>query len=136
MEPRHRIALLERLRAGFQRTFPRFLAEDHPDERGGLMSLSLRSDPSVVWWLYLVLCENGRIYTGISPNPELRYAVHRQRRSAHMKINKPVSLIASVPVGPYSAACKLERQVKRLSPEAKKHLASTLPNHQAGVGQR
>ena len=79
------------------------------------MSLSLRSDPSVVWWLYLVLCENGRIYTGISPNPELRYAVHRQRKSAHMRINKPKELLCSAPVGRYSEACELERKVKRLS---------------------
>ncbi|MFN7610427.1 MAG: GIY-YIG nuclease family protein [bacterium] len=90
------------------------------------MSLSLRSDPSVVWWLYLILCENGRIYTGISPHPDLRYAVHRKRKSAHMRINKPERLLCAAPIGTYAQACSYERRVKRLSRSDKATLAQAL----------
>lgn len=90
------------------------------------MASTKRSDGATVWWIYLIRCKNGRIYTGISPDPEKRFRQHQKRKSAHMRINGPVEIIGMQPVGSYGDAVTLERRIKRLSSAEKEELAATL----------
>lgn len=87
--------------------------------------MTKRSDGVTVWCVYLIRCKNGRIYTGISPDPEKRFRQHRRRTSAHMRINGPVVLIGAQPVGSYGDATALERRIKRLSSAEKEALAAS-----------
>jgi putative endonuclease len=90
------------------------------------MPRSARSDPSVVWWVYLVRCANRRIYVGISPDPMRRFRVHGRRSSAHMRMNKPDCLLGAYRAGPFIRAVQDERAIKRLSHDEKEALASRL----------
>ena len=90
-----------------------------------------RSDGVTVWWIYLIRCKNGRIYTGISPDPGKRFRQHRKRTSAHMRINGPIELIGAQPVGSLGDATALERRIKRLSSADKEVLAVAFGPYQS-----
>lgn len=94
-----------------------------------------RSDGVTVWWIYFVLCKNGRVYTGISPDPGKRFSQHMRRLSAHMRINGPVALLGARPVGCYGEAAVLERRIKRLSSSDKEAIANSFEPYTAGSGQ-
>lgn len=85
-----------------------------------------KSDPNVVWWLYLILCEHEYIYVGISPDPIRRFRVHCRLRSSHMRMNRPMALAGAIPIGNYRLAAAAERRVKRLTHAQKLVLAHTL----------
>lgn len=88
------------------------------------MAKSKRSDGVTLWWVYLVRCGTGRIYTGISPDPWARLEVHRRKTSANMRMNNPLALIGAMPVGGYKDAVQLERRIKRLPPSIKEEIAA------------
>ena len=79
-----------------------------------------------VWWLYLMLCRTGRIYTGISVDPVARFEVHCGQPSAFSRMNKPDQLLGAMPIGTYKEACRVERRVKRYSRKAKLELAERM----------
>lgn len=75
------------------------------------------------WYLYLLRCSDGTIYTGISNNVEKRLAAHRSGRGArYLRGRAPLALARKVRVGSRSDALKVERQVKRMSPARKEKL--------------
>ena len=48
------------------------------------------------WWVYVLLCQNGRTYTGMALDVEKRYKVHLAGRgSVYTRINKPVCILAA-----------------------------------------
>jgi putative endonuclease len=68
------------------------------------------------WWLYLIECQNGGIYTGISPDVEARYAVHLAGKGArYTKINRPLRLIGKIPFLDRRRAAQAEVAFKRLT---------------------
>lgn len=67
------------------------------------------------WWLYLLLCEDGRTYAGITPDVAARFALHRQGKGGRFtRANKPVAVLAAQPFPDRSAASKAEHALKRL----------------------
>jgi len=73
-----------------------------------------------MWYLYLIRCGDGTIYTGISPDPEKRLKKHTSGRGAkYTSTRLPLELIFVMPVGTRSEATKLELKVKRLSHQQK-----------------
>lgn len=69
------------------------------------------------WWLYLLECKGGSIYTGIAINVEERYAQHAAGKGArYTRINPPVRVIAKVIFPSHREAAQAEVRLKRLSP--------------------
>ncbi len=75
------------------------------------------------WYLYLVRCGDGSLYTGISNDVARRLQAHRAGRGArYLRGRGPLTLARRVCVGSRSDALKAERRVKRLKKERKEKL--------------
>lgn len=75
------------------------------------------------WYLYLVRCGDGTLYTGISNDVERRLAVHRAGRGArYVRGRGPLALTRKFRIGSNGDAIKVERQVKRMSRARKEKL--------------
>ena len=85
------------------------------------------------WFLYLIECVDGSIYTGITTDVAARYAAHAAGKGArYTRSHPPVQLLASMAFPDRSSAAKAEYQVKQLSAAEKRRLASQLSeNRQA-----
>lgn len=76
------------------------------------------------WFLYLIECRGGSIYTGIAVDVAERYKKHATGKGAkYTRSHPPVRLLASIPCGNRSEASKEEYRVKRLTPAQKRVLA-------------
>ncbi len=68
------------------------------------------------WYLYLLECENGSIYTGIAVDVEARFALHRAGKGAkYTRANRPLRILATVRYRDRSLASKAEHAMKQLS---------------------
>jgi putative endonuclease len=75
------------------------------------------------WYLYLVRCRDGTLYTGISSDVGRRLAEHRAGKGArYLRGRAPLVLARKVRIGPVGDALKIERKVKRMSPARKEKL--------------
>jgi putative endonuclease len=76
-----------------------------------------------VWFLYLVRCRDGSLYTGISTDVQRRLRDHRDNRGARrLRGRGPLELVFSRAVGDRRLAQRIEYRVKRLSREQKERL--------------
>ena len=76
-----------------------------------------------MWFLYLVRCNDGSLYTGISTDVQRRFHDHQQNRGARrLRGRGPLQLVYSAAVGDRSQAQRLEHRVKRLSRAEKERL--------------
>jgi putative endonuclease len=79
--------------------------------------------PVSPWFVYLIECRNGCIYTGISNDVERRYAAHVAGRGArYTRANPPTRLLLAAPVGDRAQASRAEHRIRRLPPAAKRAL--------------
>ena len=75
------------------------------------------------WYLYLVRCNDGTLYTGISNNVERRLAAHGSGRGArYLRGRAPLVLARKVRVGSRIDALQVERRVKRMRRDKKEKL--------------
>lgn len=73
-----------------------------------------------VWFLYLIECADGSLYTGITTDVARRYAEHLAGRGArYTRARKPVRLVATCPCGSRAEALKAEWALKRLPRQRK-----------------
>jgi putative endonuclease len=80
------------------------------------------------WFVYLLECENGRLYTGITPDLAERFRKHAEGKGAMFtRLNKPSRMLAAKPCVDRSEASKLERLMKRLTPSQKRWMATQWP---------
>ena len=76
------------------------------------------------WYIYLVRCGDGSLYTGISNDVARRLQAHRAGRGArYLRGRGPLTLARRIRVGSRSDALKAECRVKRLKKERKEKLA-------------
>lgn len=81
----------------------------------------------MAWYLYLLECEDGSVYTGIAVDVEKRYAQHASGKGArYTRARKPKRLLGSQEYADRSAASKAEYAVKQLSPAEKRRLARSM----------
>ncbi|MFY9287616.1 MAG: GIY-YIG nuclease family protein [Alphaproteobacteria bacterium] len=79
---------------------------------------------NLIWFVYMLECSDGRIYTGITTNLEARFQRHVSGRGAKFtRRNKPSHIIASTVCKNRSEASKLEYAIKQLRPKEKRRLA-------------
>ena len=74
------------------------------------------------WYLYMIECEDGSIYTGIAVDVKRRYAQHRGGKGArYTRSHPPKKLLTQVRYRDRSAASKAEYAMKCLSAEEKRN---------------
>jgi len=78
------------------------------------------------WYLYILLCENNKFYTGISKDIEARFVLHQKNKGAKFtQKNKPIKILYAEAFGSLSEARKREVQIKKLSRKEKEELVSS-----------
>ncbi|MGK8889836.1 GIY-YIG nuclease family protein [Burkholderia gladioli] len=76
------------------------------------------------WYLYLIECEDGSVYTGITTDVDARFAQHANGTGArYTRSRKPRAVLASFELADRSSASRAEYWVKRLTPAQKRELA-------------
>ena len=79
------------------------------------------------WFLYLIECLDGSIYTGIAIDVAARYAAHASGKGArYTRAHPPTRLLASVEYPDRSSASKEEYRIKQLRPAAKRLFVAAL----------
>ncbi len=85
------------------------------------------------WYLYLLECENGYLYAGISTDVEQRFVQHRQGKGAKFtRINPPIRILGQQPFFDRSGASVAEYQLKGRSREEKLEWAAAHPVAEIG----
>ena len=80
------------------------------------------------WYLYLIECNDGSLYTGITVDVAKRFAVHAAGKGGrYTRSHPPKRLAAVIGFADRSEATKAELQVKKLSTEAKRELCRRHP---------
>lgn len=77
------------------------------------------------YYLYLLLCDQKILYTGIAIDPLLRLLQHQQGHPHGAKFTRrfaQLEIVYQVKVGNRSAAQSLEIKLKKLNRQAKDHL--------------
>ena len=75
------------------------------------------------WFVYLIECVNGKIYTGITTDVEKRFRKHCLGKGAKFtRGNPPSHLLGVKQCANRSHASQLEYQIKRLTPHQKRTL--------------
>ena len=78
--------------------------------------------------VYIVKCNDGTLYTGISNNVDNRVTKHNSGKGAkYTKTRRPVCLVYTKVIGTKSDALKEEYKIKQLSRLEKLKLVSTTP---------
>jgi len=81
------------------------------------------------WYLYLIECTDGSIYTGITVDVEKRFAAHAAGRGArYTRSHPPKRLLASVEYANRSQASKAEHAMKQKSSGEKRAFAKGTRN--------
>jgi predicted GIY-YIG superfamily endonuclease len=85
--------------------------------------------PKPAWWLYVVKCRDGTLYTGITTDLARRVAAHCAGKAARYTRGRgPVELVYRERCGRQGDALRREAQVKRLSRAGKQRLVSASPS--------
>jgi predicted GIY-YIG superfamily endonuclease len=81
-----------------------------------------------VYFVYIVRCADGTLYTGSAINPDEREKVHNRGRGArYTSGRRPVSLVYSEALPSIGEALKRERALKRLTRRKKEALIASAP---------
>ena len=73
-----------------------------------------------MWYLYILQCGDGTLYTGITTDVEKRLEAHRSGKGAkYTRGRAPLELLYRELCGTHSDALKRELEVKRLTREEK-----------------
>ncbi len=84
------------------------------------------SDNDVEWFLYLIRCKGGQLYTGIATDVERRFTEHQSGKGAkYLRGKTPLRLVFQKKVGSRSEALKLEASVKRWPKADKEKMITT-----------
>jgi putative endonuclease len=74
------------------------------------------------WYLYLIRCRDGSLYTGITTDVIRRFAQHQGK---YLRGREPLELVFQKKLGSRSLALIVENKVKKLSKARKEELVTT-----------
>jgi len=78
------------------------------------------------WFLYLIRCKDGALYTGITTDVSRRLAEHQAGKGAkYLRGKAPLELVLQQEMGSRSAALIAEAAIKKLSKADKELIIST-----------
>lgn len=81
-----------------------------------------------MWYLYILRCGDGSLYTGITTDVPRRLEVHRQGKGAkYTRGRSPLTLCYQEECGTHSEALKRELAVKALTRAEKEALIQSAP---------
>ncbi len=81
--------------------------------------------PHPCWYVYLIECRDGSLYTGIAIDVASRYALHVAGKGAkYTRSHPPARLLGYCSYPDRSTASRAEYQVKQLSPARKRDLCT------------
>jgi putative endonuclease len=68
------------------------------------------------WWLYILECRSGVLYTGIAKDVDLRFQAHVNRTGAMFtRLNRPVRILGKAALATKGEALRAEHALKRLA---------------------
>jgi putative endonuclease len=90
---------------------------------------------TVVWYVYMLSCSDGTLYTGVTTDRERRVQEHNDPKKAakYTRARQPVSLVYSIQVENRSKAQSKEAALKKLSRTQKMALISEVNPHLSRV---
>lgn len=73
------------------------------------------------WWVYMIHCDDGSLYTGVSTDPERRFREHLQhpRGAKYFNGRKPVAIVYTESGHTRSSAGQREAAIKKLGRDQK-----------------
>lgn len=75
------------------------------------------------WYVYIVRCRDGSLYTGIATDVDRRLAEHQANKgSKYLRGRGPLKLVLKKRIGNKGRALKVERKVKGLTRQEKERL--------------
>ncbi|HSX59355.1 MAG TPA: GIY-YIG nuclease family protein [Tahibacter sp.] len=81
------------------------------------------------WYVYLIECRGGSIYTGVAVDVAARYAAHAAGKGArYTRSRPPERLLAVFAMADKSAALREEARIKRLTASEKRTLVALSEN--------
>jgi len=86
------------------------------------------STPQESWFLYLIRCGDGSLYTGITTDVSRRLEEHRNgglRAARYLRGRGPLELVYSSEVGDRSSASAAENRIKRMPVQFKQALVNS-----------
>ena len=87
---------------------------------------SILEERSETWWLYVLECRGGVLYTGIAKNVEARFEAHLKGAGAMFtRLNRPVRILGKAPIATRSEALRAEYALKQASRAAKLQWCAT-----------
>ncbi len=80
--------------------------------------------PAANWWVYIIQCDDGSLYTGVSTDPQRRFEEHRMHPLGAKYFNgrQPLAIVYTESGHTRSSACKREAAIKKLKRPAKLEL--------------
>ena len=88
----------------------------------------LKKAKMVEWFIYLIRCADGTLYTGITTNVSRRFAEHQSdakgKGAKYLRGRGPICLVYQKAVGSRSLAAKLESRIKKFSKKKKEALVA------------
>jgi putative endonuclease len=100
--------------------------------------MAVTGSGDVCWYLYMVRCHDGSLYTGIATDVERRFGQHQgsgDGGSKYLRGRGPLALVFQKRVGDRSLALKVEARIKRLPKEKKETLIGSPGYIEAIVGR-
>lgn len=83
-----------------------------------------------VWWIYMIRCGDGSLYTGMARDVERRFSEHvaqGPRSAKYLRGRLPLEVVYRKELGSRSEASKEELRVKRMSRAGKLGLIGRMP---------
>jgi putative endonuclease len=79
------------------------------------------------WTVYIIRCDDGTLYTGVTTDVERRFREHREQPRGAKFFNgrKPLQVVWREPGHTRSSACRREAAIKKLSRAEKLRLLGT-----------
>ena len=76
-----------------------------------------------IWYLYILRCRDGSLYTGITTDVDKRFEAHQAGKGAkYTRGRGPLEIVYREECGDHSAALKRELEVKKLTRAQKENL--------------
>jgi putative endonuclease len=89
------------------------------------------------WWLYLLVCRDGRTYAGIATDVAARFAAHSSGKGAKFtRGNPPVRVLGAQAFASRSEALKAEAALKKLDRTKKWAWAQKCAQGSDGISDR
>jgi len=84
-------------------------------------------DALAEWFIYLIRCNNGHLYTGISTDVARRFGAHQAGKGAkYLRGKGPLELVYQKKIGTHSEALKAEIAIKNMTKPDKEKI---IDNH-------